>query len=784
MISPLNRKALRDLARLKGQMLTLTLLVGTGVALFFASWSSYESLLATRDRFYADNRFADLFVHLKRAPVDLRDVVERVQGVRQAEARLTETGMLEIAGQDEPVMAQVVSFPAAPESSLNAVRILSGDRPRAADQVLVHQSFARAQGLKIGDSLDLLLHGQLRRFQVCGTATSPEFVYALNPAAPLPDDLHFGVFWIDQDAFRRILGMSDAFNDLLIGVADPARIPQIKLEVDRLLAPYGALKTVGRDQQLSARLVADELRQQQAMAVFMPVLFLAVAAFILNIIISRFLALQRSQIGMLKAIGYGNAEIGGHYLMFVLTSVSLSALPGLGLGYVMGLAEIDLYKRFFAFPEMIYQPQGTSIAISLLLILACALVGGGASILRAIRLSPAEAMRPPMPESYTARDAWEAGLNIDQRMRMSLRNLLRRPLRTALTVAGIASGLALMVMALGWRDVLDSMIATQFQDVQREDMNVTFLEPRLPSVLREIGHLPGVLMVEGSREVPIFLRYRHHGQNTVLIGIDGKSELRRLLDGDFRRIEISGTGLVLSSRFAQKWGLRAGDEVEIERLDGMPGTRHLVVTGFVNDFMGEMSYLEISELWRVLGEEPVYSSANLLIDRNRSASINWSLRQRPEISSVATKDVLVKGLMSSVGGMILGFVGILSGFAVAMVIGVVYNSVRIGFAERAWEFAGLRVLGFSVAEVFAVLWYEYAFALLISIVPGLIFGFWLTAVSLTLVHTESFNFPMVIFPSSYGISVLVLLAGFGISLAIAYLMVKRLKLVEALKARE
>lgn len=785
-IGVLHRKLSRDLGRMKGQLLTLSLIAGSGIALFVSSWSCYQSLIGAKETFYESHRFADVFVQLKRAPADLLNEWSRGPFIRQVETRLVVPGVIELSHQDEPISAHLVSFPRQPETSLNRVQILEGHEPRAREDILVHPAFAKAHRLKIGQEFEILIQGQKRKFRMSGVGTSPEFVYALNPATPLPDDRYFGVFWLKFETLEFLIDFSGAFNSVLVRLESGASVETVKAELNQRLKPFGAMRAIGRDHQLSARLIEDEISQLRITAVFMPFIFLGISAFLINVILSRYLALQRSQIGGLKALGFRDREIAIHYLQFISVIVSIGAVPGLLVGYLLGGAQMDLYRQYFNFPVIIYEPSAGVFLAGLGLATFMGLVGGGWAVRKAISVQPAEAMRAPAPEIFKTRGLGGTGrwIQVDQRTRMALRHLFHRPLRVTMTVTGVATGLSLMVMAMAWSDIINHMVTGQFGYAQREDMSLGFVQPRPLSVIGELNRMPGVLKVEGSREVPVYLSFGPHGQNTVLQGLQGTKALRRVTDADFRPLDPPQTGLLLSRRFSEKWQLRPGDVVRLERLDGVRGIFDLPVEGFVDDMLGESAYLGLDSLWRLLGEEPVYSTAHLLVDPNESSRIYRLLHERPQVGTISLKTVMLRGFMESIGGMILAVVGLLVAFAVMVSVGVVYNSVRISLAERSWEFAGLRVLGYKPREVFDVLLIEFGFCLIAAIPLGLWGGRALIEATLGLVDSESFNFPAVIQPSSYGVAVGILVLSFSFSLTLAYFAVRQLKLVEALKARE
>ena len=182
------------------------------------------------------------------------------------------------------------------------------------DEVIASEGFVLAHGLEPGDRVPAVINGRLRRLTIVGVALSPEFVYTIPPGDLVPDDRRYGMFWMDQQALAAAFDMEGGFNDVVLILAADASVEEVISRIDRILEPYGGLGAIPRALQLSHWTVENELAQLQTFGFMLPLIFLMVAAFILNVALTRALALQRPQIAALKALGYGNTAIGWHYL--------------------------------------------------------------------------------------------------------------------------------------------------------------------------------------------------------------------------------------------------------------------------------------------------------------------------------------------------------------------------------------------------------------------------------------------------------------------------------------
>lgn len=394
----------RDLWRLRAQVLTIAVVVAIGVGGFVGLFSVHASLLDARDRFYASHRLADVFVALKRAPLALRERIAALPGVAEVKTGLAFDARVDLGDPGPPVTGRFVALDLARvqrgEQGLNALRLREGRWPEAGTtlEALVSEAFAKARGLKPGDSARAVLNGRQQTVRIVGLAISPEYVFASGGAAP--DERSFGIWWTDARRLGELLDLQGAFNQAALRLDTGASSEAVIDALDRLLEPYGSLGAVARADQLSARVVDDELDQLRVMGTVLPAIFLGVAMFILNGVLARQVATQRPQIAALKALGYDDAVIGGHYLQLALVVAGLGVLGGLLLSAVIGRLMLGLYEPVFRFDALAYRTTTAAVGVSVLLSLLAAGLGTWASIRAVVRLRPAQAMLPPAPPHY------------------------------------------------------------------------------------------------------------------------------------------------------------------------------------------------------------------------------------------------------------------------------------------------------------------------------------------------------------------------------------------------
>jgi putative ABC transport system permease protein len=784
----LDRKLVRDLWQMKGQALAIGLVIACGIATFVMSLSTLTSLRRTQEVYYERYRFAHVFAHLKRAPQALAGRIAEIPGVTQVQTRTVEHVTLDVPGLAEPAVGRLISTPERPSPGLNDRYLRAGRHlERRPGEVLVSEGFARAHGLGPGASVWAVLNGRRQRLRVVGVALSPEYIYQIREGDLLPDERRFGVFWMDEAELAAAFDMQGAFNDVCLALAPGAVEAEVIARLDRLLERYGGLGAYGRADQPSHQFIANELKELRGMALVVPTIFLAVAAFLLHVVVARLVGTQREQIAALKAFGYTRVEVGCHYLKLVLLIVLAGAALGTLVGARLGRAVTELYTQFFHFPVFTFHLDGGVVALALLVSGLSAVAATLGAVSRAARLPPAQALRPEPPGSYRPALLERAGLGklLAPAARMLLRHLERQPVRTLLSVQGIALAVAVLILGHFMVDALDYVLESQFAVAQRHDVSVAFVEPASARALAEVAHLSGVRCCEPYRSLPVRLRYGHTSRRLGVLGVRPQGRLYRVMDIRRRRIPLPPRGLVLSAKLAEVLGVKVGDRVTVEVLEGRRPVRRVPVAGLVADFSGLAAYLDLEAANRLMEEGDLASGAFVAADARQLDALYGRLKNMPRVASVTIKGAALESFRRTVAENLLRMRLFNVLFASVIAFGVVYNSARIALAERSRELATLRVLGYTRAEVSLILLGELAVLTLAAIPLGLLLGYALAALVIDLAYdTELFRIPLVVGRSTYGFAATVTLAAALVSGLVVRRRLDRLDLVAVLKSKE
>lgn len=787
-IRALHRKLLRDLLRLRGQVITISLVVACGVASYVALDGTYRSLEREKHAFYERYRFADVFATLERAPARVHERLEALEGVARVYTRVVETVMLPLETLPEPAVGHVVSLPPDGAPPLNDVYLKAGRmlRPGRSDEVLLLESFANAHDLEVGDTVPAVINGTLRSLRIVGIAMSPEYVFPMPQGGITPDPKRFAVLWMSRPAVAAAFDMDGAFDDVAIDLQPGASEKGVISALDRVLEPYGIVNAVGRDKQLSNYVLSGELSQLEQQATVVPAIFLGVAAFLLNVVLSRLIRLQRPEIAALKALGYADLDIGMHFLKLVSLIALLGAAIGIGVGAWIGGGLTSLYTEYFRFPDLEFQVTLRMVLISTAVSIAAATLGAWASVRSVVRLPPAEAMRPPAPASY--RIGWlerRRGLRwLGTSAMMVFREVRRRPARTFLSALGIAMAVAILVTGRFFQDSWDYLIDLQFHRTWREDITVQLLQPEPLRVVRHLEHLPGVLHAEGVRNVPVRFRAGHLYRDGPIIGIPEDARLRRVLDSEGDRIRLPEQGILLTRKLGEILGIETGDTVRIEARQGDRRVRDVRVSALVDEAFGLQGHMPRHELNELLGEPTLVSTVVMSVDPRHYDEIFRRLKNMPQVGGVTRKDNLIARFRQQSGEMMLTMTLILTIFAATIAIGVVYNNARVALSMRSRDLASLRVLGFTRGEISTVLLGELAVQVALAIPLGLVIGRWMAAAVMSTVDPENYRFPLVISSQTYAFAAAVTLASAVFSAMLVRRRLDRLDLIGVLKTRE
>jgi len=787
-VRALDHKLIRDLWRLKGQVIAIGMVVASGVAVLVMSLTALDSLEDTAQAYYERYRFAHVFANVKRAPERLARRIAEIPGVQAVETRISKFATLDLEHFAEPAIGRLISTPERGQSILNQLALRKGRlvTPGRDDEVVLSEPFAEAHGFRPGDELEVIMNGNRRTLEVVGVALSPEFVYAIAPGSLTADDKRYGVGWMGRAALEAAFDLDNAFNDVSLTLLRGVSPETVIQRLDQLLERYGGTGAYSRADQISNWFLMNEIQTLETVSSILPALFLAVAAFLTNMVLGRLVATERSEIGLMKAFGYDNLEVGWHYAKMVIAMTAVGIVLGWAVGAWLGKVNTQIYAELYRFPFLFYRADPAVFGLAALVSLGAALAGTFGAVRRAATLPPAEAMRPPTPPVYkhTRLGSTQLARWLDQPTRIVLRQIARWPGRALLTSTGVGLSVGVLVMANQWHDSIEHTLDVYFYQAQRQDMMIALVETQSSAVVFEFGRLPGVMAVEPMRIVSTDFRVGTRTHRGTIEGVRPDATLHLVYDAKGETVRVPPEGLVLSTKLAEKLGVDVGDSVWIEVRQGRRPALQIPVVRLFETYIGMPAYMNLRALDRVLLERPSVEYVNLLVDEAAQPALLAELKDLPEVSAVMLRRAATDAFRETVAETVLIYIGFFTVFASALGFGVVYNTARIALSERGRELATLRVLGFSRIEISYILLSEVALLVLAALPLGCAMGYGLAWIMTSAFDSEIYRVPLIIEASTYGTSMVITLIATIVSAAIVRRRLDRLDLIAVLKTRE
>jgi putative ABC transport system permease protein len=651
---------------------------------------------------------------------------------------------------------------------------------------VVSESFADARGLELGSQFSVIMNGDLRQISIVGIALSPDYIYAMMPGEVMPSEGRFGVLWLPEASLASMYDLRGAFNRLSIKLMPGASSAGIRSEVDRLLAPFGGLGSYDRSQQVSHAYLDAELTQLRGMSIVLPPIFLLVAAFLVNMTLARLIALEREQIGLLKALGYSSWAIAIHYVEFVMLIALVGTFIGFAFGIWAGNGMTRLYARYYSFPVLIFSRDPMLYVIAACVTVGSAVAGAMQAVRQAAWLPPAVAMLPPAPPTYRQmlgnRGQWRSGF--PQLWTIVARHLLHWPWRTLGGIAGMAAACAILVGSLWSFGAMNFMVDYTFNRTERQDATIRFLTVKDSGALHEVGRLPGVMIAEPFRTVGVEIRSGHVSRRIAISGYAPSSSLTQLLDSNREPVPLPEEGVVLGATLARLHGVDVGDMVEVTPFEGNRRLRAVPVAGVIESYLGLAAYMDWSALDRLLDRSPLISGAHVKIDPNLQKALFQAFTSTPSLGVISLRSVALERFRETMAQNMFVMIGVLVAMAGIIAFGVVYNFARISLSEQGREMASLRVLGFRRSEVSMLLLAEIGIITILAQPLGWMAGYWLARAMVRNFSSEIFTMPLVLGPDVFVYATGFVTAAAGLSGLVVMRRISRLDLIAVLKTRE
>ncbi|HRF59816.1 MAG TPA: FtsX-like permease family protein [Fimbriimonadaceae bacterium] len=786
----LARKIVREVFRSIGQYASVACLVTLGVAFLVGSYSVYRNLVASYEGSYDKLGFEDFSIRFHSAPSRVVDRVRALPGIAAAEGRLVEETALEVEGiAHTKIVGRVIGIPTERPLTTNRLRLIAGReaRPRGRE-VLLEANFATHHGIKPGRTVKLIRGSTSIRLRVVGIAQSDEYLYVVRSKQDLiavPGT--FGVLFMDEDRVAELFGRAGEIDEIHATLTSPDLLTSTLRATKEILRAYEPEEPVLRADQPSYQMLQQDVKGFQSYAILFPLLFLSVAVLSVFSMLTRVVHAQRPQIGLLRSLGLGRAQIVLQVLAATMVVGAIAGIAGAALGIWLGaiLSRLYMAQLQVPFPEIVPR-WGVAIAGAIVGFGACALAGL-IPALAAARIQPAEAMRPPSPEfarTSIRLDALFPGLSA--LARVPLRNVFRQPRRSLSTLVGVVSAICLTMTAGGMLDsmtyALDNLLVRSYSFDLRGD----FTEFQSKRVVTSVRTWPGVLWAEGVLELPVEFRHRGRTYEALMNGVEPNTRLRRVVDAQGRRLPIPEKGALFGPTLRKRLALQVGDRLEVRLPEELTPERSIwhpiVVAGFNDDAIGTQATLARSEAQRMFRTElglPGNAVTSVLVKTapDQVEPVRRRLLDLPHAGSalsMAMMRTMIEGLVSTSRR----FIAIMLVFAAILAFATIFNVMTVNVLERQAEIATLRTIGVSRRQIGTMILVENLALTVLGIAMGLPIGRAFVALFWQAAQTEEqqdlFTFQVMVHPTTY------LMAGFGVLLVTAVSAIPALRAAQAL----
>ncbi|MBN2562826.1 MAG: ABC transporter permease [Phycisphaerae bacterium] len=789
----LRRKLRRDLVGSTGTLITIVAIIAVGTGSFVGLRTAQLVLQASQADYYSDYRFADFWVDVKKAPLSAVEDVAKLPGIAKLETRVIFEVILDLPGVVKPLTGRLISMPKTGfDKTINGICLIrgSGFSDDRNEEVILSEAFAKEHGLEPGDRIELILNRKRESFVIVGTAISPEYVYMVRGEGDIiPDPQHFGTLYVKEEYAREVLDFQDACNQV-VGRLAPGYSGDVELlldRVDRMLDAYGVLATTPRERQASNRFLSDEIKSLAVTAAIMPSIFLLVAALVLNILMSRLADRQRTIIGTLKALGYSDRTVLGHFLSFGIVVGLAGGVVGDCLGIALAAGMIEMYKEFYEFPAFAFQVYPGLLVVGVLISLAFALAGTAKGVWAVLKLEPAESMRPKPPERGGAvfleklPFIWR---RLSFRTHIALRSLLRNRFRTATGVLSSALATAIILVSLVFFDSMWYLVQFQFEMVAHSDADIGMRDERSIAAMLEGRDLPGVDYAEPLLGLVCDLRHGRHSRRLAITGLPRRHRLTTPLQADLSPIDIPPSGVVLSRKLAEILHAERGDRLEITPVRGRRETVCVRLDSIVEGFLGLECYADLDYLSEVVGESQAVNSLQLAVNPLEADNLYRAIKELPNAQGLGVRGDTKANLESTFIKTITFSLGLIIVFAGVIAFGSILNSSLIEIGDRIRDIATFRVLGYRSGHVAGIFLRQNLAIFVVGLALGLPLGYGMALAAAKGYDTELFRMPVIVKSRTVLVTTLLSLGFVLVAQMFVHRQIHRLDWVEGVKIKE
>ncbi len=752
------RKMLRDMKNNMTQFISIFLMAFLGVFIYAGVNSEGNGLEKTSEKFYEATDLADAWVYSTGFSEEAAKEVERLNQVEGVERRLTIKSIADFDNNPTVKLHFVENY------EICRFQLMEGEpfSLNDGDGVWLDQLFAEAKELKVGDRISFDINGFIIDKEIKGLVMSPEYVYCAGEDDIVPIRTDYGFAFLSDKAFPKEIPIS--YNELLIRAGDEAGA-SLENAIDQALeGKYSVYVT--RENLRSYMQFNEEMKEHKAIGQIFPIVFLAVAVLTIVTTMARIVNNQRTQIGVLKAIGFKRRQILFHYVSYSLWI----SLAGAVLGVIVG--PMVLPYLFYAAMHTVYTiPEWKSvIPISVVyMVIATLVVCTLASYLTCRNVlsdTPAQSLRPKAPKSvkHSFLDRTKLWTRLSFHSQWNLRDVIRCKGRSMMAIAGILGCSALLICGFGLQDTMKHIITWNYEVINRYETKVeieeTMTRDQLDLILKEVNG-------EGVYEGAVELKAKGKKKSGELMVMEEDISLIQFVDERRNIIKLPSDQLSISYKMAKNLGVKVGDEISWHIYGEEKWNSALIGAIYRTPFTQGIT------MFRPFYEEFGYSyRPSMIVSEQKNVSERYT-EGEGGISKISDKEELIKSYQMLAKAMDI-MVYTLMVAAIILAVVVIYNLGVLSFTERMRELSTLKVMGFKTTKLRRLLLTQNIWLTIVGIIPGLPIGILILSYIFQFLG-EVFDFIIVVEFSSYLYTVIGTIV---LSAAVNRLFSKKLKSID------
>lgn len=777
----LDLRLLRMIKSSKGQFISVVVIITVALSIFISFSTTAVNMRNAIDYYYEETKLSHIHVQLMRIPQSVLKQVESIEGVTDVQGRISFDVPLKTDDDEEKVRIRIISLPKGGGKVNRLYSPDTIDEISQSDAILIRQ-FAEARNLKPGDIIVPYINGREHSLKVIGIASSSEFVYLMeNEQTMMPAPEKFGVVYVTEEFAQSVYGYKGNYNELLIRVEDESMIEDVADELDKKIDKYGIKRIIKREDQLSHKILTQELKGLDMMAAAIPVLFLIVAGIIISIVLSRMVSNDRMAIGVLKAIGYRNREVLFHYLKYAFIIGVTGSVLGIILGLILAGEMSEIYAIFFEIPLLNIDIHYIYIIYSLILTCLFCAASGLMGARQVLKIMPAESMRPELPKSGKHIFIEKIGFlwrRLSFSWKMVIRNILRSKRRFAFLVIGLSMAFAINTVPTYMWDSSTGMFYIQFGQFQKMDYIIGLARPMNEDVIYDLKGLIKDGKLEPRIEYPFEISNGWKKLNASIIGIPRDSQFYEFRNVYDEKVVLPDKGIFITEYMAKILNVKKGDRVKVKNFIPGKDDMYFEVKEIIRQYLGANAYMDIEHMRETLTEKNMINGFSIASKED----LKTKLEDVRNISSVSSIDDMTKTFEKYIDVMLLS-INIMMLFGGVLGFALIYNSTIISIGERRMELAALRVMGFDKKEIFWMLAKENLVITSIAIFLGIPMGIGMINSMADAFNTELYSLPMIITPKTFIIAGLSTIMFAAIAQLAALKRIRNINFIDALKSR-